>query len=78
MKRAGSEGGREGPVVSPLEQSAILIFSICFIITTCDNVLIARAGVKFGINCTRCSENGNFAVIATSGINFTPASAITN
>ena len=31
--------------------------------------VIAQAGVKFGINFTSCSENGNFAIIATtSGI----------
>ena len=31
--------------------------------------VIARAGVKFGINFTSCSENSNFSVIATtSGI----------
>ena len=43
--------------------------------------VIARAGVKFGINFTSCSKNANFSVIATmSGLslNFTPASAITN
>ena len=39
--------------------------------------VIARAGVKFGINFTSCSKNGYFAVIATMSENFTSASAIT-
>ena len=30
--------------------------------------VIARVGVKFGINFESCSENSNFTVIATSGI----------
>ena len=54
---------------------------------TMNNILfvyvIARAGVKFGINFTSCSVNGNFAVIAIDNEwnlsqNFTPACAITN
>ena len=41
------------------------------VITSSDKLVyvIAREGVKFGINFTSCSENSNFAVIATtSGI----------
>ena len=38
--------------------------------------VIALSGVKFGINFTSCRENGNFAILATTSGNFTPASAI--
>ena len=42
------------------KQYCLLVYVIAYV--------IARAGVKFGINFTSCNENGNFAVVARTAI----------